>query len=235
MPLAAGTLLGPYEVLGLIGAGGMGEVYRGRDTRLDRLVAIKLLPVELSGDAARRARFEREARAIASLAHPHICTLHDIGAHRGTGSGQPMLYLVMEHLVGETLAERLARGPLPLAHALDIATQIADGLAAAHRHGIVHRDLKPGNVMVTADGRVKVLDFGLAKLTETAVRPEDEMKSVQTSTEVGVIGFFMIFMTMFYSNLIVPLFNKQKPLDEGPLRDAIEGFSAKAGFKLKNI
>jgi serine/threonine protein kinase len=178
MPLAAGTLLGPYEVLGLIGAGGMGEVYRGRDTRLDRLVAIKLLPVELSGDAARRARFEREARAIASLAHPHICTLHDIGAHRGTGSGQPMLYLVMEHLVGETLAERLARGPLPLAHALDIATQIADGLAAAHRHGIVHRDLKPGNVMLTTAGDVrpdvptaKLLDFGLAKLGAAEAPP----------------------------------------------------------------
>ena len=185
MSLASGTRLGPYEILGLIGAGGMGEVYKARDTRLDRLVAIKLLPPELSGDADpsagsgssgakakddRRARFEREARAIASLAHPHICPLYDIGQHEVTGSGQPALYLVMEHLVGETLADRLTRGPLPIGHALDIAAQIAEALVAAHHHGIVHRDLKPGNVMLTAGsvGRsdvptAKLLDFGLAK------------------------------------------------------------------------
>ena len=186
MPLAAGTLLGPYEVLGLIGAGGMGEVYKARDTRLDRPVAIKLLPAELAGDADpsagsessraksrddRRTRFEREARAIASLVHPHICTLYDIGTRPSTGSGQPALYLVMEYLEGETLAERLRRGPLPLAHAVDVAAQIVEALDAAHRHGIVHRDLKPGNVMLTSGGTgpsevptAKLLDFGLAKL-----------------------------------------------------------------------
>ena len=171
MPLAAGTLLGPYEVLAKLGEGGMGEVYKARDTRLDRVVAIKILPAELSADPERRARFEREARAIASLAHPHICTLYDIGTHPSTGSGQAMLYLVMEHVVGETLAECLKRGPLPLAQALDIAAQIAEALVAAHNHGIVHRDLKPGNVMLTS-GRTgqsgtataKLLDFGLARL-----------------------------------------------------------------------
>ena len=180
MSLAAGTRLGPYEVLGLIGAGGMGEVYKARDTRLDRTVAIKILPAELSADPERRARFEREARAIASLAHPHICTLHDVGTHPSTGSagspqagsGQATLYLVMEHLAGETLAKSLRRGPLPLAQALDIAAQIADALDAAHKHGIIHRDLKPGNVMLTSGGAgrsgvtsAKLLDFGLAKLT----------------------------------------------------------------------
>ncbi len=171
MPLAAGTRLGPYEVLGLIGEGGMGEVYQARDTRLERQVAIKLLPAAMSGDSARRARFEREARAIASLVHPHICTLYDIGTHPPTDGGQPILYLVMEHLVGETLAERLGRGPLPFRQAVDIAAQIADALDAAHRHGIVHRDLKPGNVMLTSGGAgpsetptAKLLDFGLAKL-----------------------------------------------------------------------
>ena len=171
MSLAAGTLLGPYEVLVKLGEGGMGEVYKARDTRLDRAVAIKILPAELSADPERRARFEREARAIASLTHPHICTLYDIGTHPSTGSGPAMLYLVMEHLVGETLAECLKRGPLPLAQALDIAAQIAEALVAAHNHGIVHRDLKPGNVMLTTGGTgpsgtatAKLLDFGLARL-----------------------------------------------------------------------
>jgi len=189
MPLAAGTRLGPYEVLGLIGAGGMGEVYKARDTRLDRSVAIKILPAELSADPDRRARFEREARAIASLAHPQICTLYDIGESTPSGpealapSAQPLApgpvhYLVMEHLAGETLAERLKRGPVPLAQALDVAAQIAEGLDAAHKHGIVHRDLKPGNVMLTTGGAgrsgltsAKLLDFGLAKLTGHGERP----------------------------------------------------------------
>jgi serine/threonine-protein kinase len=135
----------------------MGEVYKARDTRLDRTVAIKVLPTELSADPDRRTRFEREARAIAALNHPHICTLHDIGTHEGT------TYLVMEHLPGQTLADRLRKGPLPLPQALDIAAQIADALAAAHRQGIIHRDLKPGNVMLTKAG-AKLLDFGLAKL-----------------------------------------------------------------------
>jgi serine/threonine-protein kinase len=164
--------LGPYEVLGLIGAGGMGEVYRARDTRLDRTVAIKILPAELSADPDRRTRFEREARAVAALSHPHICTLYDIGTHDGT------TYLVMEHLAGETLAQRLTRGPLPVAQALDLAAQIADALDAAHKHGIIHRDLKPGNVMLTGGGSgrsgvtsAKLLDFGLAKLVAHGERP----------------------------------------------------------------
>jgi serine/threonine-protein kinase len=178
MPLAAGTRLGPYEVLSLIGAGGMGEVYRARDTRLDRSVAIKVLPADLAGDDApssgsgaararsrdeRRARFEREARAVAALNHPHICTLHDVGEHQSSPGEPPLLYLVMEHLEGETLAARLARGPLPIDQTLDLGAQIADALDAAHRHGIVHRDLKPANVMLTRGG-LKLLDFGLAKL-----------------------------------------------------------------------
>ena len=144
MPLSNGTRLGPYEIQAAIGAGGMGEVYKARDSRLDRTVAIKVLPTELSADAERRARFEREARAVAALSHPHICTLHDVGTHDGT------TYLVMEYLPGQTLADRLLKGPLPLAQALDIAAQIADALDAAHKHGIIHRDLKPGNVMLTS-------------------------------------------------------------------------------------
>ena len=158
MPLSAGTRLGPYEILAAIGAGGMGEVYRARDTRLDRSVAIKVLPPEVSADPDRRARFEREAKTIAGLNHPRICTLHDVGEYDGS------MYLVMEHLVGDTLAERLTRGPLPLEHALVVATEIADALSAAHRQGVIHRDLKPGNVMLTKTG-AKLLDFGLAKLT----------------------------------------------------------------------
>ena len=193
MPLAAGTRLGPYEVLAKLGEGGMGEVYKARDTRLDRLVAIKILPTELSGDPdpstgsgssraksrdERLARFRREAELLASLTHPHICTLYDIGTHPSTGSGPALLYLVMEHLVGETLAECLKRGPLPLAQALDIAAQILEALDTAHRHGIVHRDLKPGNVMLTTGGTgpsgtatAKLLDFGLAKLGAYGERP----------------------------------------------------------------
>ena len=172
MSLRPGTHLGPYEIQTALGAGGMGEVYRARDTRLDRTVAIKVLPAELNTDPERRARFEREARAVAALAHPHICTLHDIGTHEGA------TYLVMEHLAGETLAQRLRKGALRLPQALEIGAQVAEALDAAHKHGIVHRDLKPGNVMLTASsagrsriGTVKLLDFGLAKLRETAARP----------------------------------------------------------------
>jgi serine/threonine protein kinase len=157
MSLSAGTHLGPYEVVGAIGAGGMGEVYQARDSRLKRTVAIKVLPRELSGDAQRRARLEREARAMASLSHPRICTLFDVGEHDGS------TFLVMELLEGDSLAERLKRGPLPLPQALEIAAHVAEALDAAHQRGIVHRDLKPGNVMLTRSG-AKVLDFGLAKL-----------------------------------------------------------------------
>ena len=141
MHIGAGTRLGPYEILSAIGAGGMGEVYRAKDTRLDRIVAIKVLPAHVSDDPALRERFEREARTIAALNHPHICTLHDVGHQNGTD------FLVLEHLEGQTLTDRLTKGALPLYQALAIAIQIADALDKAHRAGIVHRDLKPGNIM----------------------------------------------------------------------------------------
>jgi serine/threonine protein kinase/Tol biopolymer transport system component len=162
MPLAPGTRLGPYEILGPLGAGGMGEVYRAKDTRLGRDVAVKILPAHLSSNPDLRERFEREARAISSLNHPHICTLYDVGREGDAD------YLVMELLDGETLAARLERGPLRVDEALKIAAQIADALAAAHKQGIVHRDLKPGNVVVTKTG-AKVLDFGVAKLRDEAI------------------------------------------------------------------
>ena len=154
--IPSGTKLGPYEVAGPLGAGGMGEVYRARDTRLERTVAIKILPKEMSADAVHRQRFEREAKTISSLNHPHICVLHDIGSQDGVD------YLVMECVEGETLAKRLEKGPLPLEQILKYGAQIADALDKAHRAGIVHRDLKPGNIMLTAGG-AKLLDFGLAK------------------------------------------------------------------------
>jgi eukaryotic-like serine/threonine-protein kinase len=163
MSVVAGQRLGPYAIQSLLGAGGMGEVYKARDTRLNRTVALKVLPSAAAADPERRARFEREAQAVAALNHPHICTLHDIGQEDG------VTYLVMEHLVGDTLAARLQKGPLPIAQVLTLGAQIAGALATAHREGIVHRDLKPANVMLTSAG-AKLLDFGLAKLTapETA-------------------------------------------------------------------
>jgi serine/threonine protein kinase len=156
MTLSSGTRLGPYELVSRIGAGGMGEVYRARDTRLERTVAVKVLPSHLSSSPESRQRFEREARTISQLSHPHICALYDVGHQDGVD------YLVMEYLEGETLAERVAKGPLPLELTLRYGIEIADALDKAHRQGIVHRDLKPGNVMVTKSG-VKLLDFGLAK------------------------------------------------------------------------
>ena len=158
MSLASGTRLGPYEVLAPLGAGGMGEVYRARDTRLDRIVAVKILPSHLSDNSTLRQRFEQEAKAISRLNHPHICILHDVGHQDGTD------FLVMEYLEGETLARLLEKGPLPLAQVLKHGVEIADGLDKAHRRGIVHRDLKPGNIMLTKSG-AKLLDFGLAKTT----------------------------------------------------------------------
>ncbi len=152
MPLSPGEKLGPYEIVSPIGAGGMGEVYKARDTRLDRTVAVKVLPEHIAKREDSRARFEREARAVASLNHPNICTLHDIGPG----------YMVMEFIEGETLAARIEKGPLPVEQAIGFATQIADALDRAHRAGVTHRDVKPGNIMLTRDG-AKVLDFGLAK------------------------------------------------------------------------
>lgn len=156
MPIASGTKLGPYEIQSPLGAGGMGEVYRVRDTRLDRTVAIKVLNSQLVANAELRARFEREAKIISQLQHSHICVLHDVGHQDGTD------FLVMEYLEGETLADRLKKGPLATEQVLKIATEIADALEKAHRAGVVHRDLKPGNVMLTKSG-AKLLDFGLAK------------------------------------------------------------------------
>src|SRR5262252_3316586 len=155
MRLAPGKQLGPYEITATLGAGGMGEVYRARDTRLERTVAIKILS-QLSSDPARRQRFEREAKAISCLNHPNICVLYDIGHQDGID------YLVMECLEGETLAKRLEKGPLPIDQVLKYGAQIADALDKAHRAGIVHRDLKPSNIMLTPSG-AKLLDFGLAK------------------------------------------------------------------------
>src|SRR5262245_10736178 len=161
MAIASGTRLGPYEILTAIGAGGMGEVYKARDTRLDRLVAVKVVPADLASDPEFRQRFDREAKAISQLNHPHICTLHDVGEDHGVA------YLVLEYLDGETLAQRLARAKsaapaLSVSEAVSIAIQVAAALDKAHRSGIVHRDLKPGNIMLTKTG-AKLLDFGLAK------------------------------------------------------------------------
>ncbi len=156
MALTSGTKLGPYEILSPLGAGGMGEVYRAKDTRLDRTVAIKVLPSHLAADAESKQRMEREAKAISTLQHAHICTLHDIGSQDGTD------FLVMEYLDGQTLAERLEKGPVPLDQVLKIGTEIADALEKAHQQGIVHRDLKPANIMLTKAG-AKLMDFGLAK------------------------------------------------------------------------
>ena len=149
MSLAAGAKLGPYEIVAPLGAGGMGEVYRARDTRLDRTVAIKVLSTHLSSSPELRQRFEREARAVSALNHAHICQLYDVGSQDGVD------FLVMEYLEGETLARRLERGALPLEQVLALGAQVAEALDKAHRAGIAHRDLKPGNVMVTSEGLVK--------------------------------------------------------------------------------
>ncbi len=211
MTLSPGSRLGPYEIQSAIGAGGMGEVYRARDTRLDRSVAVKVLPAGVSADPERRARFEREAKTIAGLSHPHICTLHDVGhavptdqSGRRLGSPKPVgeggpaedgsdgravHYLVMELLTGETLAQRLGRGALPLEQALRVAIEIADALSAAHRQGVIHRDLKPGNVMLTKAG-AKLLDFGLAKLVASRTATDTVETSVPTqepSTAAGAV------------------------------------------------
>ena len=156
MPLSPGARLGPYEIAAPLGAGGMGEVYRAKDTRLDRTVAVKILASHLSASPELKQRFDREARTVSSLNHPHVCQLHDIGSQNGTE------YLVMEFLEGETLAERLRKGPMPVNELLKMGMEIAEGLEAAHRAGIIHRDLKPGNVMLTKTG-AKLMDFGLAK------------------------------------------------------------------------
>ncbi len=187
MSLAPGIKLGPYEILSPLGAGGMGEVYRAKDTRLDRDVAIKVLPESLSKDTDRLRRFEQEARTVAALNHPNILAIHDIGAHEGAP------FLVSELLEGETLREKIEAGPLPVRRAIEYALGIAQGLAAAHDKEIVHRDLKPENVFLTRDGRVKVLDFGLAKL----LRPEESNETGVTLTSPATLPG-MVMGTMGY-------------------------------------
>ncbi len=181
MNLAPGTKLGPYEVVSLLGAGGMGEVYRARDSRLKREVAIKVLPQALSLDADRLRRFEQEALATAALNHPNILAVFDIGSHQGSP------YVVSELLEGETLRERLRGGSIAVRKTLDYALQIAHGLAAAHEKGIVHRDLKPENLFITKDGRLKILDFGLAKLTQPESGDHTSLPTLTHATEAGVV------------------------------------------------
>jgi serine/threonine protein kinase/Tol biopolymer transport system component len=186
MPLAPGTKLGPYEIGAPLGAGGMGEVYRAKDTRLDRSVAIKILPVQFSLDPVHKQRFEREAKTISSLSHPHICVLHDVGSQNGVD------YLVMECVEGDTLAKRLEKGALPLEQVLKYGMQIADALDKAHRSGVVHRDLKPGNIMLTPTG-AKLLDFGLAKPVAPLTTAATLSGATQSSpvTEQGtIVGTF---------------------------------------------
>jgi serine/threonine protein kinase len=174
MALSSGAKLGPYEILSPLGAGGMGEVYRARDTRLDRTVVVKILPSDLSSTPEAKQRFEREARAISSLNHPHICTLYDVGHQDGTD------YLVLEFLEGETLAERLRKGPLPRLQVLKCGAEIGEGLERAHRTGVVHRDLKPGNIMLTKSG-AKLMDFGLAKVQQAISPPPSGLSMTLTS------------------------------------------------------
>lgn len=182
--LDAGKRLGPYEIRSLIGSGGMGEVYKALDTRLNRTVAIKVLSQHVSDQSNLKQRFAREAQAIAHLNHPHICVLHDIGCHDGID------YIVMEYIEGTTLAARLSRGPLPLDEALRYATELIDALDKAHQQGVVHRDLKPGNIMITKSG-TKLLDFGLAKLRHdsviTTAAPSDTLTASDELTKQGAI------------------------------------------------
>ena len=190
MPLEAGTQLGPYEILSPLGAGGMGEVYKARDTRLDRTVAIKVLLAHVADDPDLRQRFEREAKTISSLNHPHICTMYDIGQQDGID------FLVMEYLEGETPAARLTKGPLPTDQVLRYATAIANALDKAHAKGIVHRDLKPGNIMITKAG-TKLLDFGLAKLKQPAAGAGG-MTAVPTLSAAGLTMQGTILGTLQY-------------------------------------
>src|SRR5207249_1246623 len=187
MSLAPGTKLGPFEIHSQLGAGGMGEVYRAKDTRLGRTIAIKILPSELGQRPDLQQRFEQEARSISRLSHPHICTLHDIGHHSGID------FLVLEYLEGETLEDRLKRGPLRYEEVLRYAIEIADALDTAHRQGITHRDLKPGNIMLTGSG-AKLLDFGLAKLrhepaTKAAEITADDRHLTAEGTLLGTLPY----------------------------------------------
>ncbi len=190
MSLASGTRLGPYEILAPIGAGGMGEVYRAKDSRLGRDVAVKVLPASFSADPDRLRRFEQEARAAGILNHPNITAVYDIGTHEGAP------YVVQELLEGETLRSALAGGKLSPRKAIDYALQIAHGLAEAHEKGIVHRDLKPENLFVTRDGRLKILDFGLAKLThQEETGQATNLPTASAGTEPGVVMGTLAYMS----------------------------------------
>ncbi|HEY4492654.1 MAG TPA: serine/threonine-protein kinase, partial [Acidobacteriota bacterium] len=183
MTLMEGMQLGPYKIIAPLGAGGMGEVYRARDSRLDRDVAIKVLPERLANNAVALKRFEREAKAVAALSHPNILEIHDFGAERN------LAYAVTELLEGETLRAQIARSPLPWKRALEIALSVAEGLAAAHSKGVIHRDLKPENIFLTSDGRVKILDFGLARYSPEL--PRQEITSSPTESFVTEAGMVM--------------------------------------------
>ena len=190
MALKPGTRLGSFEVLGPLGAGGMGEVYRARDSRLGRDVAIKVLPEAFARDPARAARFEREARLLAAINHPAIAAIY------GAEEFDSLRCIIMELVPGETLAERMARGPIPLAEACDLSRQIAEALEAAHERGVIHRDLKPSNIKVTPEGKVKVLDLGLAKATEMpsandglSDTPTVTLEQTREGTILGTVEF----------------------------------------------
>jgi len=215
MTLIAGTKLGPYEIESLLGMGGMGEVYRARDTRLQRTVAIKILPIHLSSSPDLHARFEQEAKSISGLQHPNICVVHDIGSQDGVD------FMVMEYVAGQTLDRMIPEGGLPANLAIKYAVQIAEALARAHAAGIVHRDLKPANIMVDDSGLVKVLDFGLAKLTVADQAIGDEGATMAATSTPGMIVGTLAYMS--------PEQAEGKPIDArsdvfflrvGALRDA---------------
>ena len=205
MPLSVGTRLGPYEILSALGAGGMGEVYRARDTKLDRAVAIKILPEAFAADTERIARFQREAKTLASLNHPNIAHLHGLEESNGVRA------LVMELVEGEDLAQRIARGAIPVDEALPIAKQMADALEAAHEQGIIHRDLKPANIKVRPDGTVKVLDFGLAKAMEPTGVASPSVSQSPTITTPAMTQAGMILGTAAYMS---PEQARGKPVDK---------------------
>ena len=189
MPLVSGTKMGPYEIIEPAGTGGMGEVYKAKDTRLERTVAIKILNIQIADNPDLKARFEQEAKAISSLNHPNICTLYDIGSSDGTD------YLVMEYIEGDSLMDRLKSGPLSIDETLTIASQIADALDKAHRQGLIHRDLKPSNIMLTKEG-AKLLDFGLAKLhVENGLPGLDSLTQTTPLTGAGTIIGTMQYMS----------------------------------------
>src|SRR5258708_6295877 len=185
MSLQENAMLGPYRIVRMLGEGGMGAVYRAKDTRLGRDVAVKVLTAATLSDHERLARFEQEARATGMLNHPNLLTIFDIGHSEGTP------FLVSELLEGETLRDRITKGPLPPRKAIDVATQMAQGLAAAHEKGIIHRDLKPENIFITRDGRVKILDFGIAKLTAAAGAdgPPLQMAATAPGMVMGTVAY----------------------------------------------